>query len=201
MVFGGLVSRNSCQVGIRPLRSDLSTLTMWFVLVLLVGLLLGAVDVSSQEPGNNKTVTHKEQKSEQDKSTANIKSAPTNQLKPATIQDAGEKTDAHAKSETDTDGQLVEYTRQLAVYTKQLSSYTFWLVIATAILGGIGAYQGWQIRRSVDSSEKAANAAYQAQRAFVAFITVEPIAFTDPKTRTVTHYTFSPQWKNTGSTP
>ena len=72
------------------------------------------------------------------------------QLKAEVVKDTGEKTDTHAKEKLQIDRQLSEYTGQLAIYTKKLSQYTFWLVIATVIIAVIGAWQGRQLKRTVD---------------------------------------------------
>jgi len=88
------------------------------------------------------------------------------------------------------------------------SNSDWWLVALTGVLAFIGvvqiivfSIQARRLRQTVDEMRKSADAQYQAQRAFVAFITVEPVAFADLKTLDVTQYAFAPQWKNTGNTP
>ena len=134
-------------------------LTVRYWLSVLFVSLIFVAPASSQESSNNKTVTQKEQKTKQKTSAPDIKPAPVEQLKP--IQDAGEKTNAHTDEKLDIDRKLAEYTRQLSVYTENLSSYTLWLVVATIVLGGIGAYQGWQLRKTVRLARDEFNATHR----------------------------------------
>jgi hypothetical protein len=130
-------------------------------LILFAISLICVVPASSQESRDKKALTQKEQKAEHEAPIANINSALPEQPKPGAVEDTGKKTNAHTDNKTDIDGQLAEYTRQLSVYTKELSNYTLWLVIATTILGGIGAYQGWQLKRTVSLARDEFNATHR----------------------------------------
>jgi len=68
------------------------------------------------------------------------------------VREALEKPDPHADERLDTDRKVAEYTRQLAIYTAHLSTYTLWLAIATVVIAAIGFWQGWQLKRTVDTS-------------------------------------------------
>lgn len=134
---------------------------MRYILSLLVVLLFCPVNALSEESSHNKTITQKEQKTEQKTSAAEVKPAPVEQLESIAVQDTGKKTDTHTDEKLEIDRKLAEYTRKLSIYTEALSDYTLWLVVATIVLGGIGAYQGWQLRKTVRLARDEFNATHR----------------------------------------
>jgi hypothetical protein len=130
-------------------------------LVTLVTLIFCVV-AFSQEARNDKPIANKDQKTKQQESSAKIDTSSLEKAIRESIKEASEKPDANANEKLEIDRQLAKYTEELAVYTKEVSKYTgdlstftFWLVIATAVLGLIGAAQGYFTYRSVKVSESA----------------------------------------------
>jgi len=124
-------------------------------LTLIVLALACGTAAASEEPGNQKTVATKGE-------SAASPPTPVQEL-PAGVdtkgesrKDAGEPTPQQPAEKARIDRQMTEYTRQLAVHANALSKYagdvsdfTFWLVFATLLLGGIGAWQGFLLHRTV----------------------------------------------------
>lgn len=132
-------------------------LTMRYSLIVLVVSLVFVVPASSQESSDHKAITQKDQKAEQKKSPPENKYAPIEERKSEPIQNASEQPKAHTDEKLEIDRKIAEYTGQLSVYTKDLSVYTqslsqftLMLVIATAVVGAIGIWQGIQLRSSVN---------------------------------------------------
>jgi len=113
----------------------------WLPLFLIL-LLIGS-NALSQESGHDKSVTQKDQKAEQKRTTTKNGPVPIKKLKAQPIENTRQNPDAHSDEKLKID-------RQLAEYTGQLSTFTLWLVIATAILGFIGIWQGFQLKPTVD---------------------------------------------------
>lgn len=121
-------------------------LSMRAFLILLVALLIGNANAASSS--DHEAIAQKDQKAEQNKATTNA--VPVEKFKPSPVKDAGNKPNTHADEKLNVDRQIAEYTGQLAIYTERLSTFTLWLVGATVILGFIGGFQGWLLKRTVD---------------------------------------------------
>lgn len=118
--------------------------------LILLTVLLFAVPASPQTSSDHNSIANKEQKSAQETSATNPKPTSVNKAKPVAIQNTGNKRDAPADEKLQIDRRLAEYTGKLSTYTENLARYTFWLVIVTAVLAGIGVWQGCQLKRSID---------------------------------------------------
>lgn len=131
------------------------------VAIAIVALIL-CVGASSQEAGDQKTVAKKSQKTEQPKPATSIDTSSLEKAIREAAKEASQKPDADVNKKLEIDRKLAEYTGQLAVYTKELSEYTsdlsrftLLLVVATAVLGAIGGWQGYLALRSVRVAESA----------------------------------------------
>ena len=129
---------------------------------LAVTLLFFCVEAISQEAGDHKPVTKKQESTQQKEQATKQDHAPVDKTKSDPVKDASNAAAANPDAKLQIDREIAEYTRQLAVYTKELSKYTgdvssftLWLVIATVVLGAIGAGQGYLAWRSVKVAESA----------------------------------------------
>lgn len=122
----------------------LKPLLILFTLVSLSSTALG------EQPGTGRPVPIKQQQAVPPQQTFKFDTTPLERA----IKAATERADPQAEEKLKIDRQVSEYTKQLANYTASLSSYTFWLVVATMVVGGIGVFQGIQLRRSVTAMER-----------------------------------------------
>jgi hypothetical protein len=115
--------------------------------LLAVALLIAWTLASSEEPGHDKAVAQKDQKTEQKAASANEVPAPLETPKAETEKRTSDKAAAHSEDKTNLDRELVKYTGELARFTE-------WLVYATIVIALIGAYQGWKLRDTVKLSRE-----------------------------------------------
>ena len=157
---------------------------MLIVRVLLaVAMLALCAGALSQEASDHKAIPEKQDSTKQKKQTAKQALAPIDKAKPEAVKDTSKAPDTNSDGKLEIDRKLAEYTGQLAVYTKELSEYTsdlsrftLLLVVATAVLGAIGGWQGYLALRSVKVAEAALTT---LERPYVFIDLSEPV-FTDP---------------------
>lgn len=113
---------------------------MRWILIVLVALLMGNGYDLSQKTGYDKTITHKNNKTDQNKTSTKNESTLVQKPKSNEVKPASNNPTDHANEKLSLERQLVKYTRQLARFTK-------WLVIVTAVLALITAGLIWMAYR------------------------------------------------------
>ncbi len=102
-------------------------LTMRMICTVFAALLIVSANTYSQEINDNKTITQKDQKTEQKQAATKKEFASIQKQKSDEIKKVSNKSDTHPSEKLKIDREIAEYTGQLADFTK-------WLVIVTAIL-------------------------------------------------------------------
>jgi hypothetical protein len=129
-------------------------------ILLVVALLFGG-HAWSDEPSNHKAIAQKDKNTEKPQTTTKLDTTSLEKTIRESIKEASEKPDPYLNEKRESDGKLVEYTRQLAVYTeklatetKNLSQFTFFLVIVGALTALVLACQSLLIKEQVKLSRQ-----------------------------------------------
>lgn len=158
-------------------------------LLLLSFILFASVAYSENEKPNNPG-----SKGQGQKAASQQPPVVVNVLPPTKSKEEAEHEAQERKEKAELDRKLVEWTADLARYTADLASFTRVLAVVAAFQLIVFAYQGWQLKRTVDSADK--NAIIEL-RAYVHIHHVRLMQQLDPKVITNLDVVI----RNSGKTP
>jgi hypothetical protein len=121
--------------------------------LLLISLLIGiGVDAFAQSPDQGKSASDRLTKQTEQFKAQSFDTSGVERAIRESVKEVSEKTDSNAREKLESD-------QKLANYTEYLATFTLCLVAATVVLAIVAGWQGFQLKRSVDSTE-VSNAPY-----------------------------------------
>lgn len=108
---------------------------------------------ASQPASKHGTTSAPKSKAKQNQSTPGLDTSSLEKTIREVVKEASEKHDPHADAHLQSEGHLVEYTRQLAVDTNRLAKFTLWLFAVTGLMVLVVAGQLWMFKRQLGLME------------------------------------------------